>query len=138
MSWKCNLPEDFLLKEKYYYCDSEYYIMGAVLAELLLDLLIAGGSDIFNSRLDIIVVGAFLAIVPLVYFLYCFYNSYKSGKVKLEIGNEDILIYRLYLLKPYRIKKEHVISVTAEEKKRKTIIEIRTIKRKYIVKIYNR
>ncbi len=106
--------------------------------QFLLDILIAGGSDIFNSRLDIIVIGAFLAVVPLVYFLYCFYHSYKSGKVKLEIGNEDILIYRLYLLKPCRIKKEHVISVNTKEKKRKTIIKIRTIKRKHIVKIYHR
>lgn len=131
MSWECNL------NEKYYYCDSEYYIMGAVLAELILDILIDVGYDIFNSHLDFIVIGEFLAIVPLVYFLYCFYNSYKLGQVKLEIGKENILIYRLYLLRPYRIKKEYVIGVNTKENKRKTIIEIKTIKRKYIVKIYN-
>lgn len=131
MGWKCNL------KEKYYYCDSEYYIKGAVLAELLLDALIIVINVFLNKVIDFTVICAVIVIGPLVYFLYCFYKSYKTGKVKIEIDNGDILLHRLYLLKSYRIKEEDILDVETKETKRNTIIGIRTIKRKYVIKIYN-
>ena len=70
--------------------------------------------------------------------LLCFYKSYKEGKVKLEYDNGDILLYKLYLLKPYRISKEQLVGVKIKETKKNTIINIQTKKRKYFIKIYNR
>lgn len=135
MNWEYYLLD---LKEKYFYSNFEYYMSFSMLADLLLGILIGVGHDIFYAHyIDFIDSFAILAMVPIIYTLFCSYKSYKNGKVKLEIRNEKILIYRLYLLSPYRIDKEQVINANVRKTKGKTIIYIRTSKRKYIVKIYN-
>lgn len=125
------------LKEKYFYSNFEYF-MSFSSVELLLDILFSIGYDIFYANhVDFADILGIFAVVPIVYILICSYKSYKRGKVKLEIRNEEILIHRLYLLSPYRINKEQVIDVNVRETKSKTIVHIRTAKRKYKVKIYN-
>lgn len=123
------------LEEKYFYCNFECYMSASVLVELLLDVFIVVGYEIFHAPIDLIGFCAILSAAPMVYMLFCIYRSYMRGKVKLEIKN--ILIYRLYLLSPYRINKKQVIGVNIRARKRKTIIRIRTAKRKHTVKIYN-
>lgn len=126
------------LKEKYFYSYSEYFMSASMLAELLLGILIGAGYDIFYARhIDYIDIILILAVAPIIYMLFCIYKSYKRGKVKLEIKNEEIYVYRLYLLSPYRIDKEQVVNADVREAKRKTIVHIRTARRKYLVKIYN-
>lgn len=135
MNWENYLLD---LKEKYFYSNFEYYMSFGMSADLLLAILIGVGYDVFYAHhIGFIDSFAILAMVPVFYILFCSYKSYKNGKVKLEIRNEEILIYRLYLLSPYRINKEQVINAKVRETKGKTIIYIRTSKRKYTVKIYN-
>ncbi len=123
------------LKETYHYHDSEYYVIGGVLAELLLYALIVMVYGAFVMRIDLVVMGVFLSI-PLIYILYCFYKSCKDGKLKLKVEDGDILLYKLYLLKPYRIKKELIIELKIIESKGKIIVGVRTQKRKHKIKIH--
>lgn len=126
------------LKEKYFYSFFEYFLIASLLVDLLLGILIEAGNDIFYARrMDYIDIILILAVAPIIYMLFCIYKSYKRGKVKLKVENEEILIYRLYLPNPCRIDSEQVISTNVRETRKKTIVHIRTAKRKYVVKIYN-
>ncbi len=126
------------LKGKYYYNNFEYYMSFNILIDLLLGILIGVGHDIFfTHHLDFLDIFLILAVIPIIYILFCAYKLYRRGKVKLEIRNEKILIYRLYLLSPYKINIDQVININVRETKKKTIVYIRTTKRKYTVKIYN-
>ena len=68
-------------------------------------------------------------------FLYSL--DLENGYIQECGKNEEIYVYRLYLLSPYRIDKEQVVNADVREAKRKTIVHIRTARRKYLVKIYN-
>lgn len=125
------------LKEKSFYSTYEYCTDGLIV--LLLDILFGVGHDTFYAHhVDYTDILGILAVAPIVYILICCYKAYKRGNVKLEIRNEEILIYRKYLLSPYRIDKEQVIDVNIRETKSKTIVHIRTVKRTYKVKIHNK
>lgn len=133
MTWDCYAD----MREKYYYSDSEYEF---ALESVLLTLIETIGPvccDIFGTGIngsDLIAI--FLAVLAS-YMLLCICKSYRNGKIKLEVTDKCVLRYRFFLLRPHRIDKKEIAEITIRENKRKTIIHIRTTKRRYIVKIHD-
>ena len=125
------------MKEKYYYSDSEYEF---ALEAVLLTLIETIGSvccDIFGTGINGSDLIAIFLAVSASYMLLCICKSYRNGKIKLEVTDKCVLRYRFFLLRPRRIDKKEIAGVTVRENKRKTIIHIRTTKKRYTVKIHD-
>ena len=123
------------LEHKYYFTESELIANFSTMTEAVLGMLIFVVYEFFAWHLGNVLVGIMLEL-GFGYLLLCCYKAYKREKVKVWIGNDAVVIYSLYRIKPRFIYKERIDDVEVSERRRKIILKFATKEKTFKVKVY--
>ena len=123
------------LENKYYFAKSELFVNLTTMKEAVLVMLIWVVYEFFMWQLGNVLVGIMLELV-FGYLLFCCYKAYKNEKVKVWIGNDEVVINSLYRIKPRLISKESIDGMEISERHRKKVLKFVTKEKTYKVTVY--